>query len=156
MQPESKPTRERLFHLRPIFRPRQRVLGGMFVGVPWVDVILLVVFFMMTQTATLKKPGLKMDLPVVPTATGARYDAFVLTIARDGVFYLADERVHRSVLADRLAALAREHADAELIIEADGSVPHQALADVYSQAAEAGWTKIILATRLPPPAGSTP
>ncbi len=145
---EAYAIRERLFHLRPVFRQRQPLAGGLLDTTPWVDVILLIVLVFIVQTATLKKPGLQVDLPVAPPSAGARYDAHVLTVPREGVFYFGDERVTWVVLADRLRGAAAAVPNPELIIEADSAVSHGAMTMLYTLAVDAGWTKVVVATRL--------
>jgi biopolymer transport protein ExbD len=140
--------RDQLFYFRRRFRQHQRMAGGLLDSAPWVDVVLLIILFMITQTATLKKPGLQVDLPVARVASGARYDAYVLTVPQDGTYFFADEKVPWPALTERLRQVAMKHPEAELIIESDGAVTHRALTGIYNLAVDAGWTKIVLATRI--------
>jgi len=148
--------RDNLFHLKRQFRATRRPSGTFLETAPWVDVVLLIVFFMITQSATLKKPGLQVDLPVARVASGARYDAHVLTVPQEGVYFFADEKVHWAALADRLRETANKNPDSELIIEADGAVTHKSLTGIYNLAVDAGWKKIVLATRIDTPSGLRP
>ncbi len=148
MPSEVSIVREQLFYLRRRFRPQQRLAGGLLDSAPWIDMVLIVILFMITQTATLKKPGLQVNLPVARAATGAHYDAHVLTIPQEGTFFFADERVPWPVLGERLRRAASAHPDGELIIEADGSIRHHALTSIYNLAVDAGWKKVVLATRI--------
>jgi len=140
--------RDQLFYFRRRFRQNQRLAGGLLDSAPWIDVVLLVILFMITQTATLKKPGLQVDLPVARAASGARYDAYVLTVPQDGTYFFADEKIPWPALAERLRRVSSEHPDAELIIESDGAVTHRSLTGIYNLAVDAGWKKIVLATRI--------
>lgn len=148
MQPQIPPLRDRLFHLQSRFRPTQRSAGGFLETAPWIDVVLLVLLFVMTQSATLKKPGLQVNLPVARATTGARYDAQVLTIPQEGVFFFDDERVSWAELSDRLRVAADRSRGAELIIEADESLSHKTLTGIYNIAVDAGWKQVVLATRM--------
>ncbi|HMP88799.1 MAG TPA: biopolymer transporter ExbD [Kiritimatiellia bacterium] len=139
---------ERLFYLRRIFRPRAGVNRGLFDSIAWIDVVLLVILFIITQSATVKKPGLQVNLPVVQGVTGARYDAHVLTIPQDGVYFFRDQRVNWTILSDLLRESAKIATDGELVIEADESLTHGTLAGIYNLAMEAGWKRIVLATRI--------
>ncbi len=140
--------REQLFYLKRRFRPNQRLAGGLLDSSPWIDVVLLVILFMITQTATLKKPGLRVDLPIVRAASGARYDAQVLTVPREGTYFFADENIPWPALPERLRQAALNHPGGELIIEADGSVSHAAMSSIYNLAVEAGWSHVVVATRI--------
>ena len=145
--------RDSLFNLKRQFRHHQRVQGVLLDIAPWVNIVLLIIFFIITQSATLKKPGLQVNLPVARATSGARYDSLVLTVPQEGVYFFADERVHWAVLADKLREAAKKTPDAELIIEADGSITHNALTGIYNLAVDAGWTKVVLATRIDAPSG---
>ncbi|HMO52347.1 MAG TPA: biopolymer transporter ExbD [Kiritimatiellia bacterium] len=148
MSSEVQSVRERMFHLRPVFRSRRRLAGGWIETTPWIDAVLLVLVVFMTQTATLKKPGLQVDLPVARATTGARYDAHVLTVPQEGVYFFGDERVSWVILGDRLRDAAVESGGSELIIEADGAVSHRALIALYNLAVDAGWGNVVLASRV--------
>jgi len=148
MQAKTPPIKDRLFHLRSHFRPIQRTAGGLLETAPWVDVVLLVMLFVITQSATLKKPGLQVNLPTASAATGARYDAQVLTIPKEGVFFFDDERVSWAELTERLRMAAEQSPGLELIIEADESLSHKTLTGIYNIAVNAGWKQIVLATRM--------
>lgn len=156
MQSNVPFVRHRLFHLRRELRPRHRAAGGLLELSPWIDVVLLVLFFILTQTATLKKPGLQVNLPAARAASGARYDAHVLTIPQEGVYFFADERVPGALLAERLRQTAARNPGAELVIEADETIPYRSITAIYNQAVEAGWPQVVLATRINRMSGSTP
>jgi len=156
MQVRQVPTQERLFHLSRQFRPRQRAAGGLLEIAPWIDVVLVMLLFFITQSATLKKPGLQVDLPYARPNTGARYDAHVLTVPQDGVFFFADQRVPWAMLGDRLRETVEREPGAELILEADASLSHRTLIGIYNLAVDAGWKHIVLATRMDAATGVRP
>lgn len=139
--------REKLFHLRPVFRMRERNGGGLLEFAPWVDVVMLSLMIFISATALVRKPGVELVLPEAAPNIGARYDARVLTAMPDGSFYFDDQRLARAGLAAALSASARHHQELGLIIEADAALPHQAVMDVYALAVKSGWTKITMATR---------
>lgn len=156
MQAQIPLLRDRLFHLRRQFRPLQRSAGGLLETAPWIDVVLLLLLFVITQSATLKKPGLQVNLPEARAATGARYDARVLTIPQDGVYFFADERVSWAALGDRLREAAEASPGGELVIEADESLSHGSLTGIYNLAVDTGWKRVVLATRLKTSSRLTP
>jgi len=148
--------RNELFHLRPTFRSRYRFTGGLLEVAPWIDVVLLFLLVLITLGATLKKPGLLVNLPVAKSASGVRYDAHVLTVPREGIYYFADQRVGWILLSERLREAASAYPGAELVLEVDGAVSHRAVTELYNVAADAGWTRIVLATRADQPVETTP
>lgn len=133
-------------HLR-IHRPR----SGQFVRdpVPWIDATLLVVLFVLIQTAAMHRPGVEVDLPSAPVSGGAHYGALVLSVPSRDFLFVADERVHPRNLGETLAAAFATRANRELVIEADRSLTHEYLMELYRVAAAGGAEKIVLATRRP-------
>jgi len=148
MNERTNHMRDRLFHLRRQFRPRTGLARGLLDASPWIDVILLALLFVITQSATIKKPGLQVQLPVAIATSGARYDSHVLTVPQEGVYFFGDQRVNWTILSDRLREAATNYPDGELIIEADESLTHRTLTGIYNLAVDAGWQKIVLATRI--------
>jgi biopolymer transport protein ExbD len=149
--------RSQLFHLRPEFPERPKRSAGLLEVAPWLDVMMLLILLLLSFSLVIKKPGLVVNLPSVPAASGARYDAYVLTVPREGVFFFDDARVSPAILADRLRAVAMDAPGRELVIEADGAISHRAVSEIYNLAAAAGWSRIVLATRIdaaPEAAGS--
>ena len=139
---------DRIFNLRRRFRPRAGIARGLLDSTPWIDVMLLVILFVITQSATIKKPGLQVQLPVAQAVTGARYDAHVLTIPQEGVYYFGDQRVNWTILTDLLREAAIKNPESELVIEADENLTHRTLTGIYNLAADAGWQNIVIATRI--------
>lgn len=148
--------KEQLFHLRPTFRMRYRPVGGLLEVAPWINAVLLLMMFFMAMSGTMKKPGLMIELPVAASNAGARYDASMLSITRDGRYFFDDERMGREQLAYRLRDAARARPGGELIIEADSALSHQEAMDMFNIASEAGWKKILVATRPSSSAASSP
>lgn len=140
--------RSHLFHLRPVFPAPPKRNAGLLEVAPWLDVIILFLLMVLALGITIKKPGLVVDLPSVPAASGARYDAYVLTVPREGVYYFDDQRISPAILSDRLREIALAAPGRELVIEADGAISHRALSELYNLAAAAGWPRIVLATRI--------
>lgn len=149
MYAQADQPRERLFYFRRRFNPSQRMLRGILVTAPWIDVTLLVVMFFITQSAFVVQPGVVLDLPVSPSTGFARYGDLVVTIPQEGMFFFNDERMTPDGLAAALARAARENPDRALIVEADSRIVHRTLVEVYDMAVAAGVRQVLLATRNP-------
>ncbi len=150
MQPEQQAMHDRIFYLRRRIKPRSRAAGGLLELAPWVDVVLIVILFFMIHTATLVKPGVEIDLPIVPVSGGARYDTLVVTVPHDQALFFMDEQMTEEVFAERLAEQQRLRPGRELVIEADGSVSYHYLSRIYNVAVQNGFERIVMATRLEP------
>lgn len=139
--------RERLFHFRRRFHPSQRRTRGLLVSAPWVDVILLLLLFFITQSAFVVQPGVVVELPASTSEGYARFGDLVVAIPQEGMFFFNDERMTADGLANALGAAARDNPDRALIVEADQRIAHQTLVDVYNMAVSAGLRQVLLATR---------
>lgn len=141
--------RERLFYFRRRFHPSQRRTRGLLVSAPWVDVILLLFLFFITQSAFVVQPGVVLELPESTRHGYARFGDLVVAIPQEGMFFFNDERMTADGLANALTAVARENPDRALIVEADQRIAHQTLVEVYNMAVSAGLRQVLLATRSP-------
>lgn len=58
--------------LRTRYRPRSRIYSFFFVVVPWLDLIVLALAFVLFAQAMAIVPGITVDLPTLPVVTGLR------------------------------------------------------------------------------------
>ena len=140
---------ERLFHFRRRFHPSQRRTRGLLVSAPWVDVVLLMLLFFITQSPFVVQPGVVVELPVSASEGYARFGDLVVAIPQEGMFFFNDERMSADGLANALGVAARDNPDRALIVEADQRIAHQTLVEVYNMAVSAGLRQVLLATRSP-------
>lgn len=146
--PDDQP-RERLFYFRRRFNPAHRRLRGLLIVAPWLDILLLLLLFFLTQSSFVVQPGILLDLPVSPANGYARYGDLVVTIPQEGMYFFKDERMTPDGLANALAQAARDNPGRALIVEADQRIAHHTLVEVYNMAAAAGLRQVLLATRSP-------
>lgn len=149
MQAPDEQFRERLFHFRRRFNPSQRRTRGLLVSAPWVDVVLLMLLFIITQSPFVVQPGVVVELPVSASQSHARYGDLVVAIPQEDTYFFNDERMNADRLASALSAAARDNPGRALIIEADQRIAHQTLVEVYNLAVSAGLRQVLLATRSP-------
>lgn len=139
---------ERMFIFRRRFKPTQRSPRGLLSVAPWVDFALLFMLVLIQQSASVMRPGVRLDLPRAPFVDGIRPDALVLTVPQEGMYFFQDERLTFDGLSLALGRAARAQAGAALIVEADQRVSHGTLMEIYNMARAAGIQQIVLASRL--------
>ena len=149
----TMPTHERLMFLRSRLACRRPRRTTLFV-VPWINVVLLLFAFHIVQSQRLLAPGLILSLPAAPFTGGAPAGSEVVTVLRNGAIFFHDERVPVENLATALRRTPAASARATLLVEADGDVTHKLLTTVYAAAQSAGYTNVVLATRLPDSTGA--
>ncbi|MCZ7592924.1 MAG: biopolymer transporter ExbD [Kiritimatiellae bacterium] len=139
---------ERMFVFRRHFAPTQRAPRGFLTIAPWINVLLLFILVLIQQSASVLRPGVKLELPTAPFIDGIRPDAMVLTVPQEGMYFFQDERLSFDGVALALERAVRANKNAALIIEADKRISYDTLVRIYGAARAAGIGEIVLATRL--------
>ena len=110
--------------------------------IPLIDVmlVLLVIFII---TAPLLTHAVKLDLPKAESQPNqTKPDNVQLAIDRDGVVYWNGEAVGAAQWQARMQAAAKIAPQPEIHLRADGEVAYRRVAQLLSDAARAGLTKI--------------
>jgi len=110
--------------------------------IPLIDVmlVLLVIFII---TAPLLTHSVKIDLPKASSAPNlTKPDNIQVAINAQGHVYWNGEALDRSGWRSRMDAAARQNPQPEMHIRADGAVAYRNVAEVMSDAAKAGLTRI--------------
>jgi biopolymer transport protein ExbD len=138
------------------FRPRSRDEPEINL-IPFIDVLLVVLIFLMLSTTYSKFTELQLKLPVADTDAQRDYPKELLvTVSSDGAY-----TVNRAPLAGRSLEIlasalldgAKAGKDTVIIISADASAKHQAVVTVMEAARRAGLTQITFATQSSAQAG---
>ena len=111
-------------------RTRSRRLMGEINVVPYIDVMLvLLIIFMIT--APLLTQGITVELPDAPAQVleGNTTDYVVLSVDREGKFYLnfgenQDSPVDDQTVLERVTAVLRQNAQAQVVVKGDENVPY--------------------------------
>lgn len=125
--------------------------------IPFIDVLLVVLIFLMLSTTYSKFTEMQLRLPVADVEAQRDYPKEVIVaVSADGRF-----SINKTVLADRsvetvtaaLAAAAGGARDNVVIISADASAAHQSIITVMEAARRAGLMQITFATQSAAQAG---
>ncbi len=139
------------------FRPRQRDEPEINL-IPFIDVLLVILIFLMLTTTYSKFTEIQLTLPVANTeqmrdqpkeiivAVGAdgRYAVNKLVVGGKGV----------DMMAQALSDAAKGQSGSVIVISADATAPHQAVITVMEAARRAGLTQITFATQSSASAGT--
>jgi len=126
--------------------------------IPFIDVLLVVLIFLMLTTTYSKFTELQLRLPVADTEAQRDYPKEVIVgISADGRY-----TVNKSPLAGRsveavavaLVEAARAGKESVIIISADASAAHQSVITVMEAARRSGLTQITFATQSSAQAGA--
>jgi biopolymer transport protein ExbD len=139
------------------FRPRKRDEPEINL-IPFIDVLLVVLIFLMLSTTYSKFTELQLKLPVADTDVQRDYPREVIVaVSSDGRYSINKTPVNgRSVEAVSMALIesAKAGKDTVVIISADASAAHQSVITVMEAARRSGLTQITFATQSSAQAGS--
>lgn len=138
------------------FRPRHRDEPEINL-IPFIDVLLVVLIFLMLSTTYSKFTELQLTLPVADAEQQRdRPKEIIVAVAADGRYVVNKNAMEdRSVvaLAQALGTAASAGKDSIVIISADATAPHQSVVTVMEAARRAGLSQITFATQSSAAAG---
>ena len=128
---------------------RQSVTKARIELIPMIDTMaFLLVFFMIASLAMAQQLGLPVDLPrassAAPQTWGDR--ALVVTLRRDGKFFLNKQAISWSHLEPELHARLAARPSLIVVINADATMRHGAVMRVMDAAKRAGAQQMAIAT----------
>ncbi|CAN5712061.1 N/A [soil metagenome] len=139
------------------FRPRQKDEPEINL-IPFIDVLLVVLIFLMLSTTYSKFTELQLRLPIADTDAQRDYPKEVIvSVSSDGRYTVNKNPVNgRSIesLSIAINESARAGKDTVVIISADASAAHQAVITVMEAARRSGLTQITFATQSSAQAGA--
>ncbi len=121
--------------------------------IPFIDVLLVVLIFLMLSTTYSKFTELQVTLPTADAQSMKDRPAeIIVAISADGRYAIDSQTVEgRSVdlLAAALQAAAQGKQEPVLIISADAATPHQAVVNVMDAARRANLPRLTFAANKP-------
>lgn len=126
--------------------------------IPFIDILLVVVIFLMLTTTYSKFTEMQLRLPVADTEAQRDYPKeVVVAVSADGRYMVNRQAVvgrSPEVLAEALAGAAKAGKESVVIISADATATHQSVITVMEAARRAGLTQITFATQSSAQAGA--
>ncbi len=139
------------------FRPRKNEEPEINL-IPFIDVLLVILIFLMLTTTYSKFTELQLKLPVADADAQRDYPKeIIVAVGADGRYSIKGEPLSgRSVdvLAQALSQAASAGKDSVVIISADATAPHQSVITVMEAARRIGLVQITFATQSAARAGS--
>ena len=119
--------------------------------IPFIDVLLVVLIFLMLSTTYSKFTELQLTLPVADSQAQRDYPKELLvSVSGEGAYGVNRVAIAGRRMEDLAAAMleaAKAGKDTVVIISADASARHQAVITVMEAARQAGLTQITFATQ---------
>jgi len=128
--------------------------------IPFIDILLVVLIFLMLTTTYSKFTELQVNLPVADAQPQREHPKEVIvSVGSDGRYAVNQQVLEGSgvdLLAQALTLAAQDNRDAMVIISADAAATHQSVINVMDAARRAGLVQITFATQQSGAAGSRP
>ena len=119
--------------------------------IPFIDVLLVVLIFLMLSTTYSRFTELQVTLPTADAEKlRDRPAEIIVAVSADGRYAVNHKPVDgRSVelLTSELVAAANGHADAVVVVSADALAAHQTVINVLDAARRAGLTRLTFASQ---------
>lgn len=130
-------------------RPRKQSLPPQLMLSPMIDMIfLLLVFFIVSTMYMSEIKTIPIRLPVAQNSETVSKSNFAVTVKKDGVLYLEDNKIEMKQLAANAAAESKRDAAFSVIIRADGEANYKTVIKLMDELKGAGVTRFGLATDL--------
>ena len=116
--------------------------------IPFIDVLLVVLIFLMISTTFTRYQELAITLP---TANGSETQTeskqVHVAVSRDGRFAINGKVTDPSQLSNVLAQLSSKESNLQVNIDADAKAPHQAVMTALEAARDANLTNIVFSSQ---------
>ena len=126
--------------------------------IPFIDVLLVILIFLMLTTTYSKFTEMQLKLPVADTEAQRDYPKeVVVAVSSDGRYMVNRQQVNgrsTDALATAIAEAAKAGKDTVIIISADATATHQSVITVMEAARRMGLTQITFATQSSAQAGA--
>ena len=130
-------------------RPRKQSLPPQLMLSPMIDMIfLLLVFFIVSTMYMSEIKTIPIRLPVAQNSETVSKSNFAVTVKKDGVLYLEDNKIEMKQLVANAAAESKRDAAFSVIIRADGEANYKTVIKPMDELKGAGVTRFGLATDL--------
>ena len=130
-------------------RPRKQSLPPQLMLSPMIDMIfLLLVFFIVSTMYMSEIKTIPIRLPVAQNSETVSKSNFAVTVKKDGVLYLEDNKIEMKQLVANAAAESKRDAAFSVIIRADGEANYKTVIKLTDELKGAGVTRFGLATDL--------
>ena len=117
---------------------------------PFVDVMLVLLIIFMV-TAPMMQQGIDVDLPETTTQPlRVKDEPLILTVQKDGKYYLARREIPAAELRDKLEAIFEGRDTKEIFLRADKDAAYGVVVKALAAAREAGATQLGMVTEPEP------
>ncbi len=127
------------------FQERDQIIGSMD-STPMADFVFLLLIFFLLSSSFILPTGIPVNPPKSESSVTSKDQPVVVTITRDGVTYVDEERVAAPELATALGVRLSGAVSKSVVVRGDETVSLGRLVEVMDMARQAGAEKLAIAT----------
>jgi biopolymer transport protein ExbD len=116
---------------------------------PLVDIIFLLLLFFVISSSFIQRPGIRVNLPVSPSAWGEEKERIFVSLTYDNILFVNEKRVVWEEFPEILQEAVLKLQNPILIINADEASMHGEVVKIMDIAKETGIENIAIATQPP-------
>jgi biopolymer transport protein ExbD len=116
--------------------------------IPFIDVLLVVLIFLMISTTFTRYQELAITLPTANGSSSQTENKQIhIAVSRDGRFAINGKVIDRSQLSSSLNLLNQNNANVQVNIDADARAPHQSVMSALEAARDANLSNIVFSSQ---------
>jgi biopolymer transport protein ExbD len=116
--------------------------------IPFIDVLLVVLIFLMISTTFTRYQELAITLPTANGSSSQTENKQIhIAVSRDGRFAINGKVIDRNQLSSSLNLLNQNNANVQVNIDADARAPHQSVMSALEAARDANLSNIVFSSQ---------
>ena len=116
--------------------------------IPFIDVLLVVLIFLMISTTFTRYQELAITLPTANGSSSQTENKQIhIAVSRDGRFAINGKVIDRSTLSSSLNLLNQNNANVQVNIDADARAPHQSVMSALEAARDTNLSNIVFSSQ---------
>ena len=116
--------------------------------IPFIDVLLVVLIFLMISTTFTRYQELAITLPTANGSSSQTENKQIhIAVSRDGRFAINGKVIDRSQLSSSLNLLNQNNANVQVNIDADARAPHQSVMSALEAARDTNLSNIVFSSQ---------
>jgi biopolymer transport protein ExbD/biopolymer transport protein TolR len=112
---------------------------------PLTDIFLVLLIIMMVMAPMFQSVDKSIEIPEINSGVAIQEGKAVLSVSKEGHFYLDSREINSDNLVDELTQVANQKKEKEIVLKADASVKSKEIMKIMRASEDAGFEKLVVA-----------
>ncbi len=112
---------------------------------PLTDIFLVLLIIMMVVAPMFQSIDKQIEIPEINSGISIEEGKTVLSVSKEGHFYIDGREINPASLSDELISVATEKKQKEIVLKADAMVKSKDIMNIMRASEEAGFEKLVVA-----------